>query len=122
MQPANDPVHWVSNPNMYSSPRSLICSLTWTSRDNDSDLVTFPSPDFPAGNISGITYHGVATYDNIATPDLAFQDDLESCADSYGDSHAWKVTLPQRQAHTMLALLLQQPCSQFRQMTSLTMF
>ena len=97
MQPANDPAYWVSNSRssyFYDRPRSLICSLTWTSRGNGSDLVTFPSPDFPAGNISGTTYQGLGSNDRIATPDLAFQDDLESCADNYGDSQTWRVRLP----------------------------
>lgn len=95
MQPTNNPNYWTNNRNSYYLARSLICSITWSSSGNSSDLVSFPSFDIPAGNISGTTFAATSTSDSSAPPDYAFQESLDKCGDGYGsyDSrHTWKVS------------------------------
>ncbi|KAK9836420.1 hypothetical protein WJX74_000101 [Apatococcus lobatus] len=93
MQPANKPAYWgLYN---YYPARSLICSLTWSSPANGSELVAFPTLDLPAANISGTTYQAGDYGDRSAGPESAFQHTLDNCGDGYYDDQrqTWKACL-----------------------------
>ena len=91
-QSTNNPSYWAPYQNY--AARSLLCSLTWTSSDNASEPIVFPSSQLAAVNISGTTYAGSGNGDPSAAAAAAFQDSLDKCQISYQDSEpqgTWKV-------------------------------
>ena len=80
----------------YETPYSgsYICSLLWTSPNENGTTVMedgYPSPSYPAFNISGVPYS--ATYDYPASPAAGFGDLEDSAAGFCSFETSWKARL-----------------------------